>query len=203
MMSMSEVEQTLAYYDTHAASFVERTGQVAFSSMQEAFAAHIPSGGRILDLGCGSGRDSQAFLARGFQVVAVDGSAVLCELASQRIGQKVLHATFQTYEPQGTFDGIWACASLLHLEIPAICQVLQNISPHLRMGGCYYLSFKYGTFSGMRHGRYFTDMTEDRFQMILQRVPELQMLEQYQTEDVRPARKGERWLNVFLKKGDA
>ena len=71
------------------------------------------------------------------------------------------------------------------------------------MGGCYYLSFKYGTFSGMRHGRYFTDMTEDRFQMILQRVPELQMLEQYQTEDVRPARKGERWLNVFLKKGDA
>ena len=199
-IAMNEIERTLAYYETHADDFVKDTGEVSFSALQEDFSSRISDKGRILDLGCGSGRDSEAFLAKGFQVVAIDGSQELCRLASKRIGQPVIHTMFQSYEPDGMFDGIWACASLLHLPVSEIRDVMEKLVSHLRVGGCFYLSFKYGTFSGMRNGRYFTDMTEDRFQKLLQDMAGFRNIKMYQTEDVRPNRKGERWPNVILER---
>ena len=106
---------TLDYYNKNAISFIEGTLHVDFSTLQNKFASYIEKGGSILDLGCGSGRDSKAFLEMGYSVVAIDGSQELCKLASKYIGQNVLCSTFQEYSPEELFDGIWACASLLHL----------------------------------------------------------------------------------------
>ena len=70
----------------------------------------------------------------------------------------------------------------------------------LKEDGVFYVSFKYGTFSGERNGRYFTDMDESSFDTMLQDIPELVIDREYITEDVRPGRAMENWLNVFLKR---
>lgn len=129
---------------------------------------------------------------------AVDGSQEMCKVASEYIGQKVICARFQDYKPNKLFDGVWACASLLHLERGQLGAVLRQISSVLRKGGCFYASFKYGSFEGERNGRYFTDLTEESFASIIQNIPELKIVKTAITQDVRPNRTQEKWLNLFL-----
>ena len=191
---------TLDYYNKKAADYVENTRDVDFSYLQNEFAAHIKKGGRIIDLGCGSGRDSKAFIEMGFDVVPIDGSSELCKMASEFIGRPVICSTFQDYKPEGTFDGIWACASLLHLSLDDLISVMKKFDSCLSDDGIFYVSFKYGDFSGERHGRIFTDMNEQTFASLLKSIPSLEIYKQYITGDVRQDRESERWLNVFLKK---
>ena len=153
-------QDTLDYYNSHADGFRSDTIHASMSALQEEFLEMLPAGGRILDLGCGPGRDTRLFLERGFKVTAVDGSEELCRLAEDFTGQPVICSTFQEFRPGETYDGIWACASLLHLPKEEIIRVIERLSPFLREGGVFYMSFKYGSFSGERNGRYFTDLTE-------------------------------------------
>lgn len=136
----------------------------------------------------------------GYEVVAVDGSQELCKRASEYIGKQVICSTFQEYDPEGVFDGIWACASLLHLCLEDIKVVMKKYAAVLKENGIFYVSFKYGTFSGERNGRFFTDMDENSFDALLRDIPDLEINRQYITEDVRPGREAEKWLNIFLKR---
>lgn len=197
---MSNTDKTLQYYNEQASSFVQRTVDVEFSALQNEFVSRIGDGGRLLDLGCGSGRDSKAFLDQGFDVVSVDGSEEMAKIASEYIGRDVICSTFQDYGPEGPFDGIWACASLLHLAKEDIVPVMQKLTAALNKGGSFYVSFKYGDFSGERNGRYFTDLNEESFGELAANIPELKIQRQYITIDVRPGRAAEKWLNVFLVK---
>ena len=139
---MAKKDFTIEYYNNEADRFFESTVSVDFSKIQEQFLKYVKPGGRILDLGCGSGRDSRAFLERGYEVVAVDGSRELARIAGAYIGQEVIVADFREFEPEGTFDGIWACASLLHLPKGEIAAVMRQMAAHLAEGGCFYASFK-------------------------------------------------------------
>ena len=191
---------TLDYYNEKARAFCEDTQDVEFSAFQKAFTRHLPEGGRILDLGCGSGRDSRAFLNAGYRVTAVDGSVELCHIASEFIGQPVLCSTFQDYVPAEVFDGIWACASLLHIPSEELTGIMARLAGSLRKGGCFYVSFKYGDFRGVRNGRFFQNMTEESLGELLRGIPELEVISTKITGDVRPGRAEELWLNVLLRK---
>ena len=193
-------QNTLDYYNSHADSFREDTIHASMSALQEEFLEMLPAGSRILDLGCGPGRDTRLFLERGFRVTAVDGSEELCRLAEDFTGQPVICSTFQEFRPGETYDGIWACASLLHLPKEEIVRVIERLSPYLREGGVFYMSFKYGSFSGERNGRYFTDLTEQDMDGILAGIPALGLVRYALTGDVRPGRGHEKWLNVYLEK---
>ena len=116
--------ETIGYYDANAKSYVAETANVEFGELQREFARRLPRGGRVLDLGCGSGRDSLAFLKAGFEVDAVDGSAQMVEAASGLTGLPVAHALFEDFEPQGPYDGIWACSSLLHVPASKLASVI-------------------------------------------------------------------------------
>lgn len=191
---------TLDYYNAHADAFVEATLNVDFRTLQDAFLTHLPKYGAILDVGCGSGRDSLAFLRAGYAVTAIDGSETLCAHASRLLGQDVLCTTFENFQPTRTYNGIWACASLLHLEWAPLIHVMQTLSDCLVSNGCFYASFKYGNKGEFRNGRFFTDMTESRFQELLSHLPNLTLSEHFMTSDARPNREDEKWLNVFLTK---
>jgi len=197
-----EAKLTLKYYEENAQNFCLDTQNVDFSIFQLEFMKGLPKGGRILDLGCGSGRDSKAFLQAGYHVTAVDASSELCRRASEFIGQSVICSTFQEYVPAGNFDGIWACASLLHLPAEELAEIISRMAGSLNQGGCFYVSFKYGTFRGMRKGRFFQDMTEASLKELLQNIPELEILSMKVTSDVRAGREKEKWLNVFLRKSE-
>ena len=77
---------------------------------------------------------------------------------------------FQDLNDVNKYDGIWACSSILHLEIQKLYDVFIRMRKALIVGGYLYTSFKYGNFSGFRNGRYFTDMTEDRLEDFLASV---------------------------------
>jgi 2-polyprenyl-3-methyl-5-hydroxy-6-metoxy-1,4-benzoquinol methylase len=79
------------------------------------FLALLKPGARILDAGCGSGRDLKAFSERGYQVVGLDASELMVRLAREHSDQQVHHLAFQEVTYKEEFDGIWACASLLHV----------------------------------------------------------------------------------------
>ena len=116
--------ETIGYYDANAKIYVAETANVEFGALQREFAQRLPEGGRILDLGCGSGRDSLAFLKAGFEVDAVDGSARMVEAASGLTGLPVAHALFEDFEPQDPYDGVWACSSLLHVPASKLASVI-------------------------------------------------------------------------------
>ena len=160
---------TIDYYNRNAARYFNETVHADVSEIRDRFTQMLPPGGTILDLGCGSGRDSKAFIEQGFRVVAVDGSEELCKLAEEYIQQPVVCSDFLDYKPEETFDGIWACASLLHLTEEECHIVVDRLSKNLKPGGCFYMSFKMGEFEGERDGRFYRDVSledvHEKFQL--------------------------------------
>ena len=194
------MDKTIEYYNQNADMFAQGTRLVDFTIVQERFRKMLPVGSRILDFGCGSGRDTKYFLEKGYQVAATDGSAELCRLAGSFIGIKVKEMLFQELDEIGVYDGIWACSSILHLPKQELLPVIQKMCDALKDNGVIYTSFKYGDFEGERNGRYFTDFTEDTFDKFMKVISELTIEEEWITSDVRPGRGEEKWLNLILRK---
>lgn len=194
------LNKTINYYDINAKEFVEGTLNVDFKATQDKLINKLPAKGYILDFGCGSGRDTKYFLAKDFNVDAIDGSIELCKIASEYTNIKVRHMYFNELSIVNKYDGIWACSSILHLSLDDLVDVFKRMSKALKDEGIIYTSFKYGNFSGERNGRYFTDMTEDSFAKLIANVDNLKVEEQWITADVRPQRGNEKWLNLILRK---
>ena len=193
-------KQTLAFYDQDPEEFVSRSISADMSDHRSRFAACLPVGALILDFGCGSGRDTKAFMDLGFKVDAVDGSMELCALASAYTGIRVRQMLFKELDVVNVYDGIWACASILHLPRVELADVLGKISIALKKDGVLYASFKYGDFEGIRNGRYFTDFTEESLKSFWNSVPSMQITDLWFTEDVRQDRKDERWINLLARR---
>lgn len=191
---------TLGYYNKNSVDFVHSTRDVDFREIQDKFLGLIAPKSLILDFGCGSGRDTKYFLSKGYIVEAWDGSIELCKAASEFTQIDVKNKLFQDLSASSLYDGIWACSSILHLPLNDLILVMKKIESALKNTGVLYTSFKYGDYSGERNGRYFTDMTEDRFDEILQHCPALHIIEIWQTGDVRQDRENEKWLNILLRK---
>ena len=191
---------TIDYYNKNANQFIDNTSKVDFESHQNLFLKKLSEGAYILDFGCGSGRDTKAFLDKGYAVTAVDGSKELCILASQYTGIDVKQMMFQELNECEVYDGIWACASILHLSKDELLIVIAKMCKALKQDGIIYMSFKYGEFEGYRKGRYFIDMTEATFEKLIVSVTELVLEDQWISHDVRHERKSERWLNMILRK---
>lgn len=197
---MSSDNNTLDYYNSNAKDFVSGTVDVAFTDIQDIFLEYIPDGGKVLDFGCGSGRDTKYFLSKGYDVEATDGSEELCKIASEYTGVKVKQMLFEELDEIEKYDGVWACASLLHVEKKLLPEIMKKIVSATTMGGTVYMSFKYGDFEGVRNGRFFTYLTEESFREILKAVPELVIEKLWISADVRAERGEERWLNTVLRK---
>lgn len=194
------MDQTIDYYNLNAENFIESTQNVDMHLAQDRFLRLLNENASILDFGCGSGRDTKYFLDQGYQVTATDGSAELCRLASAFTGIEVKKMLFQELDDMGTYDGIWACSSILHLPKIELLPVICKMCMALKDSGVIYISFKYSHFEGVRNGRYFTDFTEDSFKGFIAEIPELTIEDYWITSDVRPGRGDERWLNLILRK---
>lgn len=195
------MDNTLKYYAKNTEEFIASTLEADMSATQEKFLALLPKGAHILDLGCGSGRDSLCFLQQGFQVTAVDGSEELAKFASELIGQEVIVSDFKDLVlPTASFDAIWASASLLHVHSEALPDILAKVIDLAKPGAVFYMSFKYGDYEGERTGRYYTDLNEERFAEFMQKSGRhLEIIKQWVAKDVRPD-KTELWLNTFARK---
>ena len=189
------MNQTISYYEEHAAEFCRSTLEADMTYCRDRFLKYLNPGSRILDAGCGSGRDSKAFADLGYYVTAMDASPKICAEVEKVLGQRVLCQSFEELDMENMFDGIWACASLLHVQRERIPDVLLRLKRALKEDGVLYASFKYGDGEVIRQGRYFCNYNEQTMEKLM-RDTGFEILELFVTEDVREDRSGEKWANV-------
>lgn len=189
---------TLKYYQNNAQTFFDGTVNVDMSSLYETFTKNLAPGARVLDAGCGSGRDAKAFLEMGYQVEAFDASPAMVELARKHTGLPVQLMAFADVEWKEEFDGIWCCASLLHVPAVELPGVMRRLADALKPGGVWYVSFKYGDGEREVNGRRFTDMDEMGLRTLAGTVEEIEVVEMWVTQDKRPGR-NESWVNGILR----
>lgn len=197
---MSKENKTIDYYNHNAEEFCQSTVDADMSVCYQMFEKYLQSGAKILDLGCGSGRDSKYFLNKGYDVTAIDGSEEICKYASKYLQRPVQCVRFNEMKFQGEFDGVWACASLLHVEVDKLADVMKRVWDSLKEDGILYASFKYGTEEREKDGRYFVDLDEVKVRELLEKDGMFQVLECCVTGDVREGRNSEKWMNVVGKK---
>ncbi|QZM12905.1 class I SAM-dependent methyltransferase [Acinetobacter lwoffii] len=191
--------KTIDYYNKHAEEFTTSTFEVDMKSLYQPFLAELPEGARILDVGCGSGRDTLAFKNKGYQLDAIDYSEELVKKATRLTGIPIKLKSFYEVDDYEAYDGIWACASLLHCERSRLAEVLEKMVQALKPNGVIYMSFKYGDSDRDQDGRQFTDLDENQAEALLEQFDNVQHIQQWVTLDQRPDRQ-EKWLNLLWKK---
>lgn len=192
--------QTIEYYNNNANEFCESTAQCDMKNLYRPFLERLPKNAGILDLGCGSGRDTKEFLNKGYRVTAADGAESICRLASEYIGQQVRCLTFENLDYVEEFDGVWACASLLHVEKTKIEDVIKRIHTALVSGGTLYASFKYGGGETERNGRLFSNYMEQDIETLFSKDLGWEDMVCFITQDVRQERTQEKWINILVNK---
>ena len=148
---MEQHEQvTIAQYQAEADGFREGTWDHDVSQNRDALVAAMPQNpGKILDLGCGPGRDLVAFKSQGHTVIGLDATPAFVEMARQASGCEVWQQSFLSLDlPPETFDGIFANASLLHVPRGDMVRVLRDVWRSLVVEGALMMSMGRGDWEG-------------------------------------------------------
>ena len=187
------MNETITYYNQNAEEYFNNTVNVSMQESYDQFEAYLKPGDKILDLGCGSGRDSRYFLSKGYDVVSVDGSKAMCYFAEKYIGREVRNITFEKLDYDNEFDAVWACASLVHVDIGEITDVLFKIQRALKKRGILYASWKYGTGERIDNQKYYADYDEKSINELFS-ATSIRLNRKWISEDnlIRPSK----WLNV-------
>ena len=202
--SESQQAKTLAYYEENARTYFRDTHDTDLSLIYRSFLSDVAKGGRILDAGSGSGRDTAAFVRRGYVVDAFDLSPALCELSTEFTGIQARVCRFQDVDEKEEFDGIWACASLVHVPEKELGEVIGRLVRALKTEGVLYMSFKYGASERVAEdGRFFVDMTEERLCAVLQEVRKLKVQRVWRTLGEGKFEGRGEWLNALASKTGA
>ena len=194
------MSETIGFYDENAEDFFRRSVDADMARGHADFTALLAPGGRVLDAGCGSGRDSLALARLGFEVTPIEASPKLAALAKAHTKLPVEVMTFDQIGWRETFDGVWACASLLHVPRTELASAVRRLRDALAPGGILWMSFKYGAQERQANGRHFTDLDEAGGRALVDDVGGLSLISLTVTTDAREDRPGERWLSVLCRK---
>jgi len=191
---------TSAYYENNAKSYCNETLRLDMGDIYAPFLSSLSYPAHILDLGCGSGRDTKAFLEKKYVVTAIDGNTAIAALAEEVIGQRVIVKSFNEITFEEEFDGVWACASLLHCNYHQLLNVLDRIVRALKSGGTLYLSFKWGHQETVdEFGRHYSNFTDVTLRELLLKVDGLVIIDIWST--ISHIREDEQtWVNALVKK---
>ena len=163
-------DETLAFYDREAAAYAARR-EAEGSGALKGFIAALTPGARVLDLGCGGGQDAQVMAEAGLRVTAVDGSLALAAEASRRLGRTVRVLKFEDLTDERRYDAVWANASLLHVPIDGLHDVLGRVWRALRPEGVLFASFKAGDGPGRDAlGRYYNFPSAELLERLFRRA---------------------------------
>jgi len=193
------VTTSIDWYEANGAAFFANSAFVEDLPQRRLFEALLPTRGKVLDAGCGSGRDALAFAKAGYDVTAIDGSAEMVRLSTRHTGLPVRLMAFDEIDWVEAFDGVWACASLLHVPPDALPGVIGRVRRALKPGGVFFASFKLGAGLRSANGRWFSDLEPTSLQQLLE-AGALDVLKTEITEDLRPDRKNEMWVSAFARR---
>lgn len=190
------MNQTIDYYNQNAEVYYRSTVDADFERLRKEFVSYLPEHARIIDIGCGSGRDVKAFCDMGYEAVGLDASEEMARVAREQLGIEVLIGDMTEWIAEELYDGIWCCASLLHLHEAEAEQFLSNLKTNLKPGGVIFLSVKEGIKTGYdEKGRYMRNYTEEELKRKLEAC-EISILCLGKTRDLL-GRDEFSWLNVM------
>ncbi|NYB74944.1 class I SAM-dependent methyltransferase [Sedimentibacter hydroxybenzoicus DSM 7310] len=201
MATLKQENTTIEYYNQNADMFINTTIDADMSELYSEFEKYLSIGCSILDIGCGSGRDSKYFSQKGYSVTSLDASKVMCERTQLITNNVVIQMKAEDIFFEAEFDAVWACASLLHVSKENMLQTMLKIVVALKDSGVLYGSWKYGTGVHDSKGRYFADYTEKTLTELLAGIKNVTVLKLWVTADVRREKNEEKWINVIIKKG--
>lgn len=197
---MKTANRTIDYYNRNANQYFQNTVIVNMKTCCDKFIKYIVPGGKIIDIGAGSGRDAKYFKNNGFKVEAIDASEKMCQLATKYAEVDVQCERIQDWKPKCSYDGIWASASLLHLSLDEIIAFICRVPSYLNTNGMLYFSMKKGIQTGYdSNGRFFTSFSEESVNDILDISKAYEIIELWITED-KMNREEIQWLNILLRK---
>lgn len=151
--------KTLKFYDENARSYVGARPEEVSPDLL-AFLSRLKPGASILEIGCGSGIDAAEMECLGFDVTPTDGSPSMAAIASEKLGRKVDVLRFEDLNVKARYDAVVACASLLHVPVHALPDILQRIWASLKPGGWHFASFKTdGQAAHDEYGRFYNYLT--------------------------------------------
>ena len=187
------------YYENNAERYAAETFSADMSEQYQSFLSLLKKGAKILDVGSGSGRDACYFQKQGYQVTALEPSKNLGREIRKVFSGEIVCSDIQNYRPTERYDGIWACASLIHLQEEEVLQFFEKIDQYLNDNGIIYISGKNGLSTGkVEDGRFFLEFTEQLVEKIQTVNKQLKLEQLWYTEDLN-GRKGFRWLNVIFR----
>jgi len=193
---MSVSCKTKQYYSTNYKEYISTTQKVDMTEHYKRFLPYLSQGAKILDVGFGSGRDMLYFESKGYNVLGIDNVSEFVDNGKAN-GLNVELCDFHNLPYIETFDGIWACASLLHSNDLSIA--FNNLYKALKVGGFIYLSMKYGNGTNVENGRFYQYINEEKLKELCKNS-NLSIVEIYNSEDLLKRNNG--WINAVLTKND-
>lgn len=200
---MKKAYDTLNYYNSNAKEFYNQTVFADFERIYKKVFMFLPKHSYILDFGCGSGRDSKYFMDRGYFVKPCDGSIEMCKLASKYLNRKVICMDFLDLNEVNTYDCIWACSSILHVEDDHLLEVFNKMIDALKVGGIIYTSFKVGEGYMIKEGKYYRFLTKKEMIQLLEKTGKsVKLIDYFENEPLarRTSNSNETWGNYIIQK---
>ena len=186
------------YYEENAEKYIVETIKCDVSEQYNLFLKYMPRSGKILDIGFGSGRDMIYFNSQGYDVVGIDPTQVFIDNMHNQ-GYSAFNLQVENLNCCKKYDGIWACASLLHVKRENLRHVFFKCKSALKENGIMYCSFKYGDKEIIKDNRYFNYVNEKLIKEVAS-FDNFKIIEITKTNDVRNNHIKEKWLNIILKK---
>jgi 2-polyprenyl-3-methyl-5-hydroxy-6-metoxy-1,4-benzoquinol methylase len=198
---------TIKSYDDTASEYHRVVTSFELLPEIKTFANRVNKGGKILDLGCGPGHHSKYFSSLDFNVIGIDLSSEMIEIAKKESDNgnfQVMDILNLNFEKK-SFDGIWASASLLHVPKYKIKSLLRKLKKILVNDGILYISLKEGLGSEMindvRYGgvnKFYVYYQPEEIENLLNSIG-FKIIEIYLKEK-RTSYDTNSWIHIFCKK---
>lgn len=199
-VSESRLNSTIEYYNNNADKYAEKWDSQNVDEFYYTFENELPRGGRILDVGCGTGRDTRHFIKKGYRVLSIDASVQMVRLCNAYPHAFCLKQKMQDINFMEEFDGIWCFASLMHLEEEEAKLAARKLFASLKNKGKIFISVKEGEGEGKdSNGRYFKYYNKTNI-LELFNMERLAIIKKPWTTINKVAGKDISWLNLMLEK---
>ncbi len=192
--------ETIDFYNNNAKDYFDFTVNANMQEQYDVFLKYIKRDGKILDFGCGSGRDSLYFKNAGYNVTAIDGSEEMCKLAREYTGLDVKCMDFNDFNDVEMYDGIWACGSLCHVKKENLLEMLIRLRNALVENGHLFVALKKGTGEEItEEGRYYNYIEISDMENLSEKA-KLDLFLVYMSRSVNNPEETKYWNNYVLKR---
>jgi SAM-dependent methyltransferase len=197
--SADEGSSTDLLYQLHARDYFAATVMADMSATYGRFLTELAPGSRILDAGCGSGRDLKHFLSKGFKPTGIDAASALVALAAEFSEAPCFVMRIEDSPFVHCFEGVWACASLLHVPKSMLGRLLTKLERALVPGGTLFASVRLGVGESVApDGRHFSLYGPDEFAKAVT-ASGFEVTGVWTSNDLLPKRIAVQWVNVLAK----